>query len=125
VTKPAAPLPHALDEIARIAGEDAARRVAEAAGGTAAGGKKKAEKKKAPPAKKGKDEAVGPEPLATVMQGALLGGLDVRCVAGLSPALLEETASSFMEFVEKTWPVIQKHHGKSLDDVPEALNKDV
>lgn len=34
MTIPAAPLPHALDEIARIAGDDAARRVAEAVGGT-------------------------------------------------------------------------------------------
>ena len=34
MTNPAAPLPFALDEIARIAGEDAARAVAGAVGGT-------------------------------------------------------------------------------------------
>lgn len=34
MTTPAAPLPYVLDEIARIAGDDAARKVAEAYGGT-------------------------------------------------------------------------------------------
>ncbi|MCX9146599.1 hypothetical protein [Erythrobacter sp. WG] len=34
MTQPAAPLPQVLDDIARLAGEDAARKVAEAVGGT-------------------------------------------------------------------------------------------